>query len=90
MAPLLDLSITSIQASLHGRMEAFSTVVNFSLTSTTYNSKFDVWEPLIETTDAFVRCVSSYLYFYLILIALSAVNSRCNLNPIVQTLRHIE
>ncbi|KAG0557949.1 hypothetical protein KC19_11G167800 [Ceratodon purpureus] len=55
MAPLLDLSITGVQASLHGRMEAFSTVVNFSLTSTTYNSKFDVWEPLIETCDAFVR-----------------------------------
>jgi vacuolar protein sorting-associated protein 13A/C len=57
MTPLLDLSITGIQASLHGRMEAFSTAVNFALTATTFNSKFDVWEPLIETCDAFVRCV---------------------------------
>ncbi|KAG0604101.1 hypothetical protein M758_10G145000 [Ceratodon purpureus] len=55
MTPLLDLSITGIQASMHGRMEAFSTGVNFALTATTFNSKFDVWEPLIEPCDAFVR-----------------------------------
>lgn len=56
MAPLLDVSITGVQASLHGRMEAFSTVLNFSLTTTTYNSKFDVWEPLVEPCVAIVRC----------------------------------
>lgn len=55
MAPLLDVSITGVQASLHGRMEAFSTVLNFSLTTTTYNSKFDVWEPLVEPCVAIVR-----------------------------------
>jgi len=60
MTPLLDLSITGIQASLHGRMEAFSTVVNFSFTATTFNSKFDVWEPLIEPCDAFFRCVPAF------------------------------
>lgn len=57
MAPLLNWSISGIQVGLHGRIEAFSTVVNFSLAATTYNSRFDVWEPLIETSDALVRCV---------------------------------
>jgi hypothetical protein len=55
MAPLLDFSITGIQASLHGRLEALSATVNCSLTATTYNSKFDVWEPLVEPCTAFIR-----------------------------------
>ncbi|XP_024403056.1 uncharacterized protein [Physcomitrium patens] len=55
MTPLLDVSITSLLTSLHGRMEAFCSEVIFSLTVTTYNTKFDLWEPLIETCDAIVR-----------------------------------
>lgn len=55
MAPLLDFSIAGIQASLHGRLEALSATVNCSLTATTYNSKFDVWEPLVEPCTAFIR-----------------------------------
>jgi hypothetical protein len=59
MAPILDFSVTSIQASLHGCMEAFSMETNFALSSSTYNGRYSAWEPLIEPCDTKVRYVYS-------------------------------
>jgi vacuolar protein sorting-associated protein 13A/C len=55
MAPLVEFSVSGIQASVHGRMEALSSTTNFTLSATTYNGKYDAWEPLIEPCDTFVR-----------------------------------
>lgn len=55
MAPLLDFSLSAITLSLHGRVEAFSSAANFSMSAITYNGKYDVWEPLVEQCDGFVR-----------------------------------
>jgi hypothetical protein len=57
MAPILDFSVNSIQASLHGCMEAFSMETNFALLSSTYNGRYSAWEPLIEPCDTKVRSV---------------------------------
>jgi vacuolar protein sorting-associated protein 13A/C len=55
MAPLVEFSVSGIQVSVHGRMEALSSTTNFTLSATTYNGKYDAWEPLIEPCDTFVR-----------------------------------
>jgi hypothetical protein len=67
MAPILDFSVTSIQASLHGCMEAFSMETNFALSSSTYNGRYSAWEPLIEPCDTKVRsvcCVSKQIKWH--------------------------
>ncbi|KAJ7562087.1 hypothetical protein O6H91_03G054700 [Diphasiastrum complanatum] len=55
MAPLLNISIDGIMASVHGRSNSLSSTANFSLVATTYNGKCDAWEPLIESLDGFIR-----------------------------------
>lgn len=55
MVPLLNVSLSGVNASSHGRMDALSSTLNFSLTAMTYNGKCYAWEPLIEPFDGVVR-----------------------------------
>ncbi|XP_077244890.1 pleckstrin homology (PH) domain-containing protein [Tasmannia lanceolata] len=58
MVPLLNISLSGIGFSLHGRPDYLNSSVNFSLAARSYNDKCDSWEPLVEPVDGFVR----YLY----------------------------
>ncbi|BBN04917.1 vacuolar protein sorting-associated protein 13A/C [Marchantia polymorpha subsp. ruderalis] len=55
MAPLVDVCLSGITGSLHGRMESMSCTANFNLTATSFNGKYSAWEPLVEPWDGRVR-----------------------------------
>lgn len=55
MVPLLNISLSDMNANLLGRMGSLCSTVNFSLAAMAYNGKYFSWEPLIEPFDGFVR-----------------------------------
>lgn len=55
MVPLFNLSLSAIGFSLRGRPDYLDSTVNFSLAGRSYNDKYDVWEPLVEPVDGFLR-----------------------------------
>lgn len=55
MAPLLNVSLTGITLSLHGRFDNLNSTLNLSLMARSYNEKDGSWEPLIEPVDGFIR-----------------------------------
>lgn len=57
MVPLFNISLSSIAFSLHGRSDYLNSTVSFSFAGRSYNDKYDAWEPLVEPTDGFLRCV---------------------------------
>ncbi|XP_050141691.1 uncharacterized protein LOC126617690 [Malus sylvestris] len=55
MVPLFNVSLSGIGFSLHGRTDYLNSTVSFSLAARSYNDKYEVWEPLIEPVDGFLR-----------------------------------
>lgn len=55
MAPLLNVALTGITFSLHGRFDNLNSTLNLSLMTRSYNGKDGSWEPLIEPVDGFIR-----------------------------------
>lgn len=55
MVPLCNLSLSSIEFSLHGRQDFSTSCVSFSLAARSYNDKYEAWEPLIEPVDGLLR-----------------------------------
>ena len=59
MVPLLNISLSGIAFSLHGRPDYSNSTVSFSLVARSYNDKYESWEPIVEPMDGFLR-YSSY------------------------------
>ncbi|KAL2636221.1 hypothetical protein R1flu_007700 [Riccia fluitans] len=55
MAPLVDVSLSGITGSLHGRMEAMNCIANFTLSAGSFNGKYRAWEPILEPWDGRIR-----------------------------------
>ncbi|BFG31191.1 hypothetical protein CerSpe_174650 [Prunus speciosa] len=55
MVPLFNVSLSGIGFSLHGRTEYLNSTVSFSLAARSYNDKYEIWEPLVEPMDGFLR-----------------------------------
>ncbi|XP_068305501.1 uncharacterized protein [Pyrus communis] len=55
MVPLFNVSLNGIGFSLHGRTDYLNSTVSFSLAARSYNDKYEVWEPLVEPVDGFLR-----------------------------------
>ncbi|KAM5573225.1 hypothetical protein ABKV19_012985 [Rosa sericea] len=55
MVPLCNLSLSGIGFGLHGRTDYLNSTVSFSLAARSYNDKYEVWEPLVEPVDGFLR-----------------------------------
>ncbi|XP_047340404.1 uncharacterized protein LOC124943990 [Impatiens glandulifera] len=58
MVPLFNISVSDIGFNLHGRTGGLTSFISFSLAARAYNDKYEVWEPLIEPVDGFLR----YMY----------------------------
>ncbi|XP_047340944.1 uncharacterized protein LOC124944671 [Impatiens glandulifera] len=58
MVPLFNISLSDIGFNLHGRSGSLTSFISFSLAARSYNDKYEVWEPLIEPVDGFLR----YMY----------------------------
>ncbi|GAB2273667.1 hypothetical protein Dimus_008449 [Dionaea muscipula] len=55
MVPLFNISFSGIGFSLHGRSGYLNSTVSFSLVARSYNDKNEVWEPVVEPVDGFLR-----------------------------------
>lgn len=55
MVPLFNFSSSGIGFSLHGRTDYLNLTVSFSLAARSYNDKYEVWEPVVEPVDGFLR-----------------------------------
>ncbi|VVA93348.1 unnamed protein product [Arabis nemorensis] len=55
MVPLVNVSLNNISFGLLGKTEYTNSTINFSLAARSYNDKYEVWEPLIEPADGFLR-----------------------------------
>ncbi|KAL9231233.1 hypothetical protein vseg_006486 [Gypsophila vaccaria] len=55
MVPLFNVSLSGIGFSLHGKPNYLNSNVNFSLAVSSYNDKYESWEPVVEAFDGFLR-----------------------------------
>lgn len=55
LVPLFNIGLERIAFSLHGRQDYLNSNMSFFLSARSYNDKYDLWEPVIESVDGFVR-----------------------------------
>ncbi|KAH9610754.1 hypothetical protein KSS87_017342 [Heliosperma pusillum] len=55
MVPLFNVSFSGIGFNLQGRPNYLNSSVNFSLVASSYNDKYESWEPVVEAVDGFLR-----------------------------------
>ncbi|XP_052204938.1 uncharacterized protein LOC127809843 isoform X2 [Diospyros lotus] len=55
MTPLFDATITNIKLATHGRLEAMNAVLISSIAASTFNTKLEAWEPLVEPFDGIFK-----------------------------------
>ncbi|KAK9698879.1 hypothetical protein RND81_08G137700 [Saponaria officinalis] len=55
MVPLFNISLSGIGFSLHGKPNYLNSCVNFSLVVSSFNDKYESWEPVVEAVDGFLR-----------------------------------
>ncbi|KAK8691037.1 hypothetical protein V6N13_074558 [Hibiscus sabdariffa] len=55
MVPLVNISLSGIAFSLHGRCDYSNSTASFSLAARSYNDKYESWEPIVEPVDGFLR-----------------------------------
>ncbi|XP_074317635.1 uncharacterized protein LOC141653693 isoform X2 [Silene latifolia] len=55
MVPLFNVSLSGIGFNLQGRPDYLNSSVNFSLVASSYNDKYESWEPVVEAVDGFLR-----------------------------------
>ncbi|KAE8731960.1 Pleckstrin (PH) domain-containing protein isoform 2 [Hibiscus syriacus] len=55
MVPLINISLSGIAFSLHGRSDKLNSTASFSLAARSYNDKYESWEPIVEPMDGFLR-----------------------------------
>ncbi|XP_042394059.1 uncharacterized protein LOC121984930 isoform X2 [Zingiber officinale] len=55
MVPLFNVCLDKTAFTLHGRPDYINSTVSFLLAAKSYNDKYDLWEPVIEPMDGFVR-----------------------------------
>ncbi|KAK8676611.1 hypothetical protein V6N13_142185 [Hibiscus sabdariffa] len=55
MVPLVNISLSGIAFSLHGRCGYSNSTASFSLAARSYNDKYESWEPIVEPVDGVLR-----------------------------------
>ncbi|CAH9120434.1 unnamed protein product [Cuscuta epithymum] len=55
MTPLFDVTITNLKLATHGRIEAMNAVLISSIAASTFNTRLEAWEPLVEPFDGIYK-----------------------------------
>ena len=55
MTPILNITLSGVNASAHGHSHSLQSSINFSFAAETYNTKCFAWEPVVEPFEAIVR-----------------------------------
>lgn len=77
MVPLFNVCLDKTAFSLHGRPDYINSTVTFFLAAKSYNDKYDLWEPVIEPMDGFVRYETCFLLIKGVLNLLKMTSIHC-------------